>query len=135
MWYNFNIVGEIMKKTNGFTLVEMIATIVILAIIIAIAVPTLKNVVDGSKDKAYEILIENIEVASRDWGGDNSVLLPTEFSSTKYIKLETIQAAGYIDTELKDPRNNRVITGCIKITYDKDKKQNKYDYTYVETCP
>ena len=41
--------GEIMKKKNGFTLVELLAVIVILAIILVIAVPKILNVIEETK--------------------------------------------------------------------------------------
>jgi len=46
-----------MKKklcNNGFTLVELLAVIVILAVILAIAVPGISNMIESSKRSAFE---------------------------------------------------------------------------------
>lgn len=52
-----------MKKLDkkGFTLIELLAVIVILAIIMVIAVPQILNVIDKSKESAWESNIKMIE--------------------------------------------------------------------------
>jgi type IV pilus assembly protein PilA len=47
-----NRTTKVLKKEKGFTLVELLATLVIIGIIAAIAVPAIGNVIDNSKDKA-----------------------------------------------------------------------------------
>ncbi|HHT38306.1 MAG TPA: prepilin-type N-terminal cleavage/methylation domain-containing protein [Mollicutes bacterium] len=42
------------RNKKGFTLVELLAVIVILAIILAIAVPGISNMIDNSKKSAFE---------------------------------------------------------------------------------
>lgn len=47
---------RIMKKklcNNGFTLVELLAVIVILAVILAIAVPRISNMIDKAKVQVF----------------------------------------------------------------------------------
>jgi prepilin-type N-terminal cleavage/methylation domain-containing protein len=42
------------KRQSGFTLIELLAVVVVLAIILAIAVPAISNVINGSRKSAFE---------------------------------------------------------------------------------
>ena len=43
-----------MKNKKGFTLVELLAVIVILAVILVIAIPRILDVIDSSKLSSFE---------------------------------------------------------------------------------
>ena len=49
-----------MNKNKGYTLVELLATIIILGIVLTIAIPTIKNVVKESKLKTLQASAELI---------------------------------------------------------------------------
>ena len=42
-----------MNKRNGFTLIELLSVIVVLVIILAIAIPTISNLVNNSRISAF----------------------------------------------------------------------------------
>ncbi|MYL60830.1 prepilin-type N-terminal cleavage/methylation domain-containing protein [Virgibacillus halodenitrificans] len=56
---------KMLKKQKGFTLVELLAVIAILAIIVAIAVPTIGNVISKSEEKAHAANVELVENAAK----------------------------------------------------------------------
>ena len=57
-----------MKKLNrkGFTLVELLAVIVILAIVVGIALVTVLPTLDKSKQKSFEVAVDTIRVYIQD---------------------------------------------------------------------
>lgn len=92
-----------LKKEKGFTLVELLAVIAILGIIVAIAVPVVGNVIDNSKEDAYDANIELIINAARlaDVSGEfnTSGMTPEELNTAGY--LQNIPENPYSDSPFK----------------------------------
>ncbi len=59
-----------MKNSKGFTLVELLAVIVILAILITIAVPSTIGISNKLKENMFCKKIDSIEVAAKLYGED-----------------------------------------------------------------
>ena len=53
-----------MKKKNGFTLVELLAVIVVLAIIMIIAIPSVLDVMNTARKKAFVMYVDKIVTIS-----------------------------------------------------------------------
>lgn len=58
-------------KNKGFTLVELLAVIVILALLITIAVPSVSKMSAKIQTNMFCSKVENIEKAAQLWGNDN----------------------------------------------------------------
>ena len=52
-----------MRKKNGFTLVELLAVIVVLAIIMILAIPAVLNVMDNARRQSFVIAIDKYVTA------------------------------------------------------------------------
>lgn len=98
-------------KKNGFTLVELIAIILVLSIILTISFTSLSKTIENSNDQEYQTLIKNIEMAA-----DNYVNLPgiyrkvdeTIKSGNVYeIKMTDLIEAGIIDELPINPKNKK----------------------------
>ncbi|AVQ99627.1 prepilin-type N-terminal cleavage/methylation domain-containing protein [Oceanobacillus sp. M65] len=103
---------KMLKKEKGFTLVELLAVIAILAIIVAIAVPTIGNVIDNSKAEATTANQELVENAAR--LADVSGVGPAD-SEAGYTMKELVDA-GFLDVDLEDFE----LKGNVKITTSDD---------------
>ena len=113
-----------MKLNNrGFTLVEVLAVIIILAIIASIAIPNVLSTINSSKDRSYDIMIKNIITASKalfeevEYGGelhkytidDTQIDNEDETSETS----ETISSSTITEEELiieEDPTSIKITT-------------------------
>lgn len=121
-------------RNQGFTLIELLAVIVLLAVIAAVTVPIILNSINSSRENAYEEQVETIEYAAERWSTDNHNELPTTDGASIYHSVSFLQEEGYLssDKEIKDPRDDSKMTGCVKITYDES--YNQYDYKYGKAC-
>ena len=123
-----------MKK--GFTLIEMLAVIVILAIVSLIIFPEVNKVINSSKEKGYKAQIDNLINATKKLVVKDTTILPPVGSDViKCVTFTSLKNAGEIDTDvIYDPReNNRQITGYITIRYSNE--YQSYTYAYSEDCP
>ena len=118
-----------MKK--GFTLVELLAVIVILAVILVIAVPQVLKVVDNSRISAYlknkQMVLKAVDL----YVSRNTESLPGEIGDTTEISVNYLVSNGML-TEIKNPYNkNEDCTGYVIIMKLSDKE---YDYTPHLRC-
>ena len=114
-------------KQNGFTLVEVLAVIIILGIIGVIVMPAVTGSINDSKDDLYDMQVSNIIEASKTWAADNLSSLPTTVGEEKKVSLKELQENGYIDENITNPKTNKVFdptTNCVNISFNGKK------YTY-----
>ena len=60
------------KNNKGFTLVELLATIVVITLVMGIAIPYVMNVINNSKNNSRELAINNIKTSAKYYAEDNS---------------------------------------------------------------
>ena len=113
-------------KKNGFTLIEILAVVVILAAIMIVVGPKVMNIFSSSKQKAYD---EQVSILIKE-----TKKYATEFSydmiwsgNTSNVTIDNLYSAGYIKEYPRDPFTNRSFTGASYITITK--VGNSYTYT------
>jgi|GEM_PF-2552105 len=119
-----------MKRNKGFTLIELIAVITILAVIALITVPIVNKAIIKSKEKALETQKETIVDAAKKYALENIEVLPEYDLGQKLIRISDLVRDGYLEKNPIDPVTNQEMTDCVKVTYDQTK--NKYIYNYGE---
>lgn len=104
-------------NSKGFTLVELLAVIVIIAILGIIAIPGVMSNINDSRDASYNIMISNIVTASQslyeeieyngsklykyDNNGKKEIII-TKSSSKIEINLQTLVSNGFISGSNND---------------------------------
>ena len=108
-----------MKK--GFTLVELLAVMILLGIISLIAIPSISKMLIRSRENAYESTKNELIKAAKKYAAEHTGELPVrELNSVeKCLSINDIVKNGYInEDEVIDPRTEQTMIGFIKITYD-----------------
>lgn len=122
-------------NNKGYTLVELLAVIVILALLAGIGVASINNSIKASREKSLELQYETIERTAKsfcqkhlldEFEPSTTCELKSENCCSKvpsegevcYIVLEDLITEGLTE-ELKDPKNGGYINGqtLIEITY------------------
>lgn len=114
------------RKKEGFTLVELLATIAILAIVASFTIYVAVNLINNSKEKGYTVTINEIENTASNYLMENADRLfyisDIDNNNVEYqcITVENLIDYGYF--------KNDVINSEIK----KNQTVSKDDYIYVE---
>ncbi len=114
-----------MKKKNGFTLVELLVTIVIVLSITGIVIVSLVNLNKQKQNEAWDHIKEEIETAAKDYFYANEYLyedLTEDYEAT--VSVGKLVSEDYLG-KITDPRTNKKISDCSVVKYtNKNKKIN-----------
>lgn len=127
-----------MKK--GFTLVELIATLVVLSLVALIVIPNISKNIKKIKSTLNETQRVAIVEAAQDWAYNNLSSLPSNNETIK-VYLKTLKDEGYLSENIyKDADKNEfedniyVEIKCEVINGDENNSENyKYIYTLYDT--
>ena len=118
-----------MKKNNGFTLIEIMAVIVILSVIALIVVPLVTGSIKDSKQKLYETQLENIKSGAKSYM--INLDLPNKEPIT--ITLDDLQKKGLVDKDIKNPITDEKFNKCMLIQIKKTSdKEDIYEYEIMD---
>lgn len=122
-------------KKKGFTIVEILGVIVVLAVIMALLIPNITNSSAKAKNKLYETKISMLEKAAVLYAQDNySSLIEDSLNNivTKTITSDALIGSGYyvedsnggeLREKLIDPRTNEPMVVNIQITINRETKK------------
>ena len=115
---------------KGFTLVELLAVIVILGLLVAIINPVVKNLLNDSKESLSDQQKKLVVEATKKYMIENSELLP-EGSNRAIVYMSDLIDKGVIDNDkIIDPKSKEELNGCVVVSYNNE--FNQYDYNYSE---
>lgn len=125
---------------KGFTLIELLAVLVVVGLVTALTIPSVVKLIDGSKQREYELLQDNVLEAAKTYAleysdkiswtnnGDvsNSNVGALELAKTGILKTE--------DGKVINPVNNQDITSCLSVDLTKNNTTKKISYVLKNTC-
>lgn len=127
---------------NGFTLIETIMVIAILALLMLILVPNVISLINKNNIKSCQNLEASIKNAAKVYVTNNKYQLGFNCNTSEKASTVTISIQNLIDSgdlklqnnELVNPKNNEAIqpNEIVEVTYDCNKKTFTYDFSL--TC-
>ena len=116
-------------RKNGFTMIELIAVIVILSLMLLVAVPAINNTIRISEENKKKDLLNNIYMAAEDYlltnYDDYSTL--DSVGAVEYIYVLDLINEQYIDVDTLNPNNDQTFNNkdVVKVTRNED---NTFSY-------
>lgn len=117
---------------KGFTLMELLAVIVIISIVSLVVFPAIGTSLTRSKRNTYNKQVNNIENAAKEFLTEHNELADNTHTNDIYISLQSLIDSKYVTyKKLTNPLDKTKMDGCVRISYE----SNKYNYVYGEkTC-
>ena len=120
-----------MENSKGFTLIELLAVVVVLGIILGIAFPVTMNVVESSREKAFDASNEVLVNAAREYIVTENIDLPSGTGDSIDINYLDLKNSDKLSI-LVDPKDKTECTNSkVVVTNTGD---NEYEYTAVVIC-
>ena len=118
---------------KGFTLIEVLAVVVILGLLAVILTPTVKNLINDSEETVSKQQINTIITATQKYMVEHSELLPEMNEDSKSVVYigELIENGVLEGDKIIDPKTKENIDGCVVIKYNI--AYNQYEYEYQDS--
>lgn len=112
-------------KKDGFTLVELLAVIVILSILALITVVSVNKTLTNSKNSLSKIQINNVVNAAKTYYINEGMN-----KDVTCVNISELISKDYIESnKVLDPKTKKSMEGSVNII----NKNNKYSYEYQES--
>ena len=135
-------------KKSGFTLVELLAVIVILALLLSIAIPGVITMASRIQGNMFCSKVENIEKAAQMWGEDNYDAINLATGKTQTVTVATLIQKSYLKKDdekttdsslfIRDPRDDTsLLNKEVKVFIKNSRIYANYQYdteTDKELC-
>ena len=112
------------KNNKGFSMVEILAVVVILGVISTIGIVTITKLVDNSRIHYYQTQEEQLVLAAQSYANDNKNILPKTVGEMRIITLKELRENNYIKEEIVDQNKNKCYEEKHK---EKDKNGNEVE--------
>ena len=118
-----------MKNKKGFTLIEVLGVVIILAILLLLSIPQVVKYVQKGKVSYYVSLENEMNTAGANYLEDYRALLPRQVGHVKVVSLDDLVENKYID-EVKDENGDKC-TGQVAV---KKTKKDSFEYYSCLIC-
>ena len=136
---------------KGFTLVELLATLIVLALVMSLGTYSISSIIENSKEKNYELLISNIKDAAESYYNECRYMKSDiddksycyEISENEYqIELKKLVSFGFLkgndeddstSNKVTNPKTGIDVSKC-EINIKKEKNEKiivDYDYDCI----
>lgn len=109
---------------KGFTLIELIAVIILIGALLTVAVPGMINLVENRKEKLYNSTVKEIKKVASQYIASHPEIISDNFT----IEISTLCTDKYLSCPIINPITGEEMNGHVAITFS----DNIYNYEYVE---
>ena len=118
---------SVKKRKKGFSLVELLAVVVILGILATISIVAVSSLIDRAKQDKMDSLKKTVLLSAQTYIQNNKNLVPKIIGESKNIKVSDLRAGNYLTEDIKNDKGE----SCMEKSYVRVYKLSKSEYTYT----
>lgn len=121
-----------MKNNKGFTLVELLGVLIVLAVLAAITIPLVGEYIESSREKSYNLEIQTIKKAAQEYYTKYSGRIRFDEAGEYLMPICELKKSEFLeDKPIVNPLEpEEYLDGCLLIK----KETGKITYEYVDEC-
>lgn len=126
----YYIVGDNMNK-NGFTLAELMAVLILIAVMGMIVIPIVENSINSGKDDLYISQIDSVKASLKKYAIEEINPKIRNAGDDIYLSLYQLKISGNVSVDMKDPRTETLLPEDMLLRIEK--REKSYTYEVLET--
>ena len=115
------------RSLKGFSLVELLAVIVILGLLTTLGISTVSNLIQKSKETEMGSNKNIVTMAAQSYLQSNKNLVPKVIGETTTIKVSELKKNNYLTKDIKNSKGE----SCMENSYVRVYKLSNTEYTYT----
>ena len=115
------------KSNKGFSLVELLAVIVILGLLATIGIVATTSLVDKAKKDKMESQKNTVTMSAQTYMQNNKNLVPKIIGETRILNVSDLRKSNYLTEDIKNEKGE----SCMEKSYVKVYKLSNTEYTYT----
>ena len=115
------------RKNKGFSLVELLAVIVILGLIAAIGISATSYLIDRANKDKMDSQKNTVTMSAQSYMQNNKNLVPKIIGESKIIKISDLRKSNYLTEDIKNTKGE----SCMEKSYVRVYKLSNSEYTYT----
>ena len=118
---------KLKRNNNAFSLVELLAVVVILGILASIGVGVVSNLIDKAEQDKIDSQKNTVTMSAQTYMQNNKNLVPKIIGDSSIIKVSDLRRTNYLTEDIKNNKGE----SCMEKSYVRVYKLSNTEYTYT----
>ena len=118
---------KLKRNNNAFSLVELLAVVVILGILASIGVGVVSNLIDKAEQDKIDSQKNTVTMSAQTYMQNNKNLVPKIIGESSIIIVSDLRKTNYLTEDIKNEKGE----SCMEKSYVRVYKLSNTEYTYT----